>query len=289
MPTARRKTAHKTPSFGGATAPRTLPDETDPTRQPMPGRDPLDPPPVTPDPAPPPNGEPGQDSGPLTPTPASHAIPPRLPPEAPDEDPDEDENGVPPEKNPPEYEDMPPHDEPANPDDEDVDENASPPLATGADVVFEPANYPPLTGTIRYESRIQILDAFQYPGSLVSAPAWVDRNWIGWANDQDDLRGIEPGPCLRVPLISGLVGICRIGDYVARQETRLVVDQPGEIRVEVWPQEQFAKMFLPVSAKDGSGKAFHPFDPAHPPVIEHETKSSRRSKPSRPAASAPEA
>ncbi len=100
----------------------------------------------------------------------------------------------------------------------------------------------------RYEARITILDAFHYPGSLRDAPEWVDRNWVGYGDD-DALRGIVAGPCLRVPKhnIHEDVVLARVGDYVTRQEVRLAPGIPGDIRVEVWAKEQFEKMFLPVA------------------------------------------
>jgi hypothetical protein len=33
-------------------------------------------------------------------------------------------------------------------------------------------------GSVKYESRIQIVDAFRYPGNLANAPSWIDRNWV---------------------------------------------------------------------------------------------------------------
>lgn len=158
---------------------RPLPDAERPERQAMPARRIEDPAPVPDDPADPspitlPDGEPGTNSGPLTPVPEAK---------------------------------------------------------TGPEAVH-------------YEARIQILDAFQYPGALKGAPEWVDRNWIGYA-DEDPLRQIEAGPCLRVPVQSGVTGICRIGDYVCRQSVTLFPGEPPEIRLEVWPRETFIKMFVP--------------------------------------------
>lgn len=104
--------------------------------------------------------------------------------------------------------------------------------------------YREIQGVI-YESRIRVLDAWQYPGNVpASAPDWVDRNWIGWA-DFDNLRDIPAGPCLRVPLVSGDLAICRAGDYVARQEVLMMPDFPGDVRIEVWPKLQFEKLFMP--------------------------------------------
>lgn len=100
-------------------------------------------------------------------------------------------------------------------------------------------------GDVRYESRIRVLDAWQYTGSVTTAPAYVDRNWIGWG-DHDPIRRIEPGPCLRVPIApdNPNVVLARIGDYVVHQE---IIGDDGDIdeRVEVWERNQFEKLFLP--------------------------------------------
>jgi hypothetical protein len=106
-------------------------------------------------------------------------------------------------------------------------------------------NQPP-PGAVRYESRIRVVEAWRYPGNLTGAPAWIDRNWIGFA-DFDDLRKLEPGPCLRVPIHGDPYAhvVCRVGDYMARQEVKLVPDLPGEIQVQVWEAEQFQRLFIP--------------------------------------------
>lgn len=123
------------------------------------------------------------------------------------------------------------------------------------DAVLEPDEIvPPPKVTARrsefpnvvYESRIRVLDAWQYHGNVPhDAPGWIDRNWIGWA-DVDTVRNVEAGPCLRVPLLTGDIAVCRVGDYVARQEVLMLAEFPGDIRLEVWPQAQFEKLFLPV-------------------------------------------
>ena len=100
---------------------------------------------------------------------------------------------------------------------------------------------PPSDPSLEYEQRIRILEAWKYPGQMKGAPDWVDRNWIGYA-DLDPLRGIEAGPCLRVPLASGIVAVARIGDYVCKQLVRLS-DDDEDVRIEVWPHEQFEKFF----------------------------------------------
>jgi hypothetical protein len=77
------------------------------------------------------------------------------------------------------------------------------------------------------------------------APDWIDRNWAGWG-DFDPMRGLEAGPCLRVPTHNGTgdVVLARIGDYVTRQEVKLT-GQLSDIRIEVWARDQFEKLFIP--------------------------------------------
>lgn len=123
-----------------------------------------------------------------------------------------------------------------------------PKLAEDAKVLEGVLEAPPPKGQVTYESRITIVDAFQYPGNVVNAPEWIDRNWIGYG-DYDELRGIEAGPCLRVPNPAdpSQVILARIGDYVARQS--VVLDQASSpiMRIDVWAREQFQKLFIPVA------------------------------------------
>jgi hypothetical protein len=134
----------------------------------------------------------------------------------------------------------------------------------------DPSNHPAAVSPahpLTYESRITIVDAWQYPGTLVNAPAWVDRNWAAYAADFDPDRMLEPGPALRVPSHIGQERVCRVGDYVARQEVRLVADAPGEIRLEVWEKQQFERLFLPVDNTDAAQSSIgSSLDPTRPPV-----------------------
>jgi len=176
------------------------------------------------------------------------------------EDPDEPEPGDP---------DPEDDEDPQDPEDED---NSGVPTGPGAG--HTPADLPPAAcdlladrdlprsgelvppgplGVHHYEARITIVDAWQYPGNLVKAPEWIDRNWAAYA-DHDPVREIEPGPALRVPLPSGVNAMVRIGDYVARQEVR-VTKELSDIRLEVWPAEQFEKLFMPVQVEP---KELHP-------------------------------
>lgn len=99
---------------------------------------------------------------------------------------------------------------------------------------------------IRYESRIRVLEAFQYRGSLQDAPAWVDRNWAGYG-DWDPLRNIAAGPALRVPSPHGDVVLARPGDYVVRQSVTIAHHVEPIEQVEVWARDNFERTFIPAS------------------------------------------
>jgi hypothetical protein len=99
-----------------------------------------------------------------------------------------------------------------------------------------------------YESRIRVLEAWQYPGNVPKdAPPFIDRNWIGWAS-YDPLRQKEESPCLRVPIEGRAFTavVCRPGDFVVRQEVQLGPGLPSDVKIEVWEEEQFVKLFMPV-------------------------------------------
>lgn len=104
----------------------------------------------------------------------------------------------------------------------------------------------PSAGVTRYESRIRIVEAWQYHGQLAEAPPYVDRGWAAWG-DWDEERKIEPGPALRVPMEHGreTEKMCRKGDYVVRQEVTIALGVEPDVRVEVWQKEEFEKFFLP--------------------------------------------
>jgi len=98
----------------------------------------------------------------------------------------------------------------------------------------------------RYVSRIEILEAWQYPGGLANAPDWIDRNWTAYSTDVDPLRNIAPGPCLKIPLATdpSSRALCRVGDYVALQQVQ--IDSGfADTRIEVWARENFQKLFMP--------------------------------------------
>jgi len=230
--------------------PPRLPDNDVPDRQPMPERDPRDPvPQEDPDNPPPTNGDPDEDSSQIGDVPESgeesESDEESEPEAAENEEDDEHKTHDEPEPDDEEDEDIPP-----NPDRSAEDPTiitpspgAAPPAALGPSSSVRDVDRP--SAGVRYESRIQILDAFQYPGSLKNAPDWVDRNWTAYAADYDPLREIDPGPCLRVPLSSGLIAICRVGDFVCRQSVTLAPGLPSDVRIEVWDRTQFEKLFVP--------------------------------------------
>jgi hypothetical protein len=123
----------------------------------------------------------------------------------------------------------------------------------------DPPAKPQPPAAVRYESRIVIVDAWRYPGSLKLAPDWIDRNWAAFADTYDIVRKIDPGPALRVPTVHGSDALCRIGDYVAKQTVKLSADIEEE-RIEVWEAEQFMRLFLPV------GEAAPPEPVEDPPL-----------------------
>lgn len=105
--------------------------------------------------------------------------------------------------------------------------------------------FPP-GSAIRYESRIRIVEAWQYNGKLAEAPQYVDRSWAAWG-EYDEERKLEPGPALRVPIPNSPTGdkLCRKGDYVVRQEVTLALGVEPDVQLEVWPKDEFERFFLP--------------------------------------------
>jgi hypothetical protein len=146
-------------------------------------------------------------------------------------------------------------------------------------------------GNVRYESRIQIVDAWQYPGRLSPAtPDWIDRNWVGYADD-DPIRQIAAGPCLRVPSSAdpAEVVLARIGDYVCRQQVLTDDGGPKVIRTEVWAAEQFQRLFVAVSPP-ADARVQPPAEPAAiveavPVPARPKAKSTRQRSRAKPAAS----
>lgn len=107
----------------------------------------------------------------------------------------------------------------------------------------------PPAGTIRYISRIRIVDAWQYRGALADAPAFVDRNWAAWG-EYDEKRALPAGPALRVPTPGAVAEkLARAGDYIVRQSVTLVDGLPPEEHIDVWPREDFERFFLPQRQK----------------------------------------
>lgn len=128
--------------------------------------------------------------------------------------------------------------------------SSAPPTPTIFDGELLPPNRRPDAAgngpNIRYESRIRVLEAFQYRGSLQDAPAWVDRNWAGYG-DWDPLRNIAAGPALRVPSPHGDVVLARPGDYVVRQSVTIAHHVEPIEQVEVWARDNFERTFIPAS------------------------------------------
>lgn len=96
----------------------------------------------------------------------------------------------------------------------------------------------------QYVQRINVLEAFQYPGTLVNAPPWIDRNWIGW-QDFDEVHNIPAGPALSIPG----VGVARRGDFVVQQSVMITEGGISDIKLAIYRPEEFYKWFLPVQGK----------------------------------------
>jgi hypothetical protein len=127
---------------------------------------------------------------------------------------------------------------------------------------------------VTYQSRIHVNEAWQYAGTLRDAPDFIDRNWVGF----------DDGPILRVPHYARPDGeqvICRVMDYVVRQEVKLAEGMPTMERIEVWPREEFERLFIPsrVSgrdpAKNNGPKAPPPDVVPYQPPDETQTELSR--------------
>lgn len=125
----------------------------------------------------------------------------------------------------------------------------------------EGANYlPPQSAlpdlkNVRYEGRVRIIEAWRFTGVITEAPAYVDRNWLAYGG-YDEERGINPGPMIQMPQTdehghrSGPDRYCRIGDYIVQQEIRLDAGQKSHIKVEVWPRDEFEKVFIIVPSDE---------------------------------------
>lgn len=123
-----------------------------------------------------------------------------------------------------------------------------------------PPNRSVTPAPVTYRSRISVVEAWQYPGSLSAAPPWVDRAWASWA-DADQLTGALAGPGLRVPIPSSLSQsnripvtpgtepekMARVGDYLVKQRIALLDDLDGDEVIDVWPKEEFEKLFMPTT------------------------------------------
>lgn len=216
---------------------------------------------------------PGPDDPDPTPVPGpgsdNPSVPPDQEPAEPNEPEPDDDNGETPDEE--DGEEIPSGDDDGSPADPPHSVGLTPegraPLtaATSPPPALDGEISPPGDRAVRYEARIQIVDAWRYPGTLTQAPPWIDRNWAAFADSYDPVRNLEPGPALRVPTYRGDTVYCRVGDYVAQQEVKLTADEPGEIKIEVWEAEQFQRLFIPVPK--GAPDYVRPYSPGPVPTI----------------------
>jgi hypothetical protein len=184
-------------------------------------------------------------------------IPPREPPdkeapeepgEQPPEEPDIDDEPEPDENEPSPSQ---PGEPPANP--AGASAVTLPVLGREYSASVDSAPTPP--PTVTYRSRISIAEAWRYPGQLASAPDFIDRVWTAWAEATID--GKPAGPALRIPVTRSISGpipsdgtkLCRIGDYVVRQMVTLVDGLEAEETLDVWPKDDFERLFMPVKKR----------------------------------------
>jgi hypothetical protein len=130
--------------------------------------------------------------------------------------------------------------------------------------------------TLAYQSRIKIVEAWRYPGSLKNAPSFIDPNWAAWGERDDaHIPPLEPGPALRIPARTPTGDkLARAGDYVVRQEVALTSELAGEVEVDVWPADQFERLFMPKTEKP-----FRPFNPPNQSENQTENGSAPRISP----------
>jgi hypothetical protein len=180
-----------------------------------------------------------------------------------------DEPVVPPPTEPDQPQEIPAEPDENADDDDETDLPAEPPGTAAAS-----PSPPPISGdlspgrlpdgsTITFESRVTVIDAWKYPGSLKDAPDWVDRNWIGWADNRPALLvPTHPNTLVTSRLPDGSIAtnspsIAHPGDYIVRQKVRLAHDvspsrlpdgsiADDQLKIEVWPADDFEKLFIPV-------------------------------------------
>lgn len=80
---------------------------------------------------------------------------------------------------------------------------------------LDPATLP--VGTeVQYEPRVSIVTAYRFNGQVAKAPDYIDRNWISY-ND---------GPTLTVMDGDVEIGLCKVGDWICRQD--VTIDDASE-------------------------------------------------------------
>jgi len=134
--------------------------------------------------------------------------------------------------------------------------------------MMAPGQIPPRPLNVkRYVNRIQIVEAWQYRGTLRDAPDFIDRSWAAW--DDTNAEGITPGPALRVPNGRDEPRLCRGGDYVVRQQITLIEGFTPDEVVEVWRREEFERLFMPSNREaPGPDSDLDPVPRQNPPIME---------------------
>lgn len=87
----------------------------------------------------------------------------------------------------------------------------------------------PVVAAGQYVQRITINEVYIFDGAVHRAPAWVDRNWLGY----------EEGVALVIPEI----GVAHVGDVVALTTVQIGGGR-SEPRMQIYEREEFDKQFL---------------------------------------------
>lgn len=148
----------------------------------------------------------------------------------------------------------PPGPGPFNPDDVPGDIDSPPDPGDGPTQDPDPMHsaqivphdkQPPIPGMSRYESRIHVVDAWKYTGSLHSRPDFVSPEWVSWA-EYDERTKQPAGPALRVPTDGPYAEkLCRKGDYIVKQLVTMDHSMPAYPQLDVWTEAEFERMFIP--------------------------------------------
>lgn len=88
------------------------------------------------------------------------------------------------------------------------------------------------TPAAQWQTRVRVSAAYQFTGRAHSAPAWVDRNWIGY----------DDGPALLVPD----VGTVRVSQWLVAQSVLNADGSSAWEELKVYDDNTFRSLYMPV-------------------------------------------